>query len=33
MAATPGGTSTAGDVELLIEDGLPAVFDRYSNSF
>jgi hypothetical protein len=34
MAATPGeDLNWLEDVELLIEDGLPAVFDRYSNSF
>jgi hypothetical protein len=34
MAATPGeDINWLEDVELLIEDGLPAVFDRYSNSF
>ena len=34
MAATPGeDINWLEDVELLMEDGLPAVFDRYSNSF
>ena len=34
MAATPGqDINWLEDVELLVEDGLPAVFDRYSNSF
>ena len=28
LAATPGE-----DITLLVEDGVPAVFDRYSNSF
>jgi hypothetical protein len=33
-AATPGGDiNWLEDIELLIEDGVPAVFDRYSNSF
>ena len=33
-AATPGGDiNWLEDVELLEEDGIPAVFDRYSNSF
>ena len=33
-AATPGqDINWLEDVELLEEDGLPAVFDRYSNSF
>ena len=33
-AATPGADlNWLEDVELLEEDGLPAVFDRYSNSF
>jgi len=33
-AATPGGDiNWLEDIELLEEDGLPAVFDRYSNSF
>ena len=33
-AATPGqDINWLEDVELLVEDGLPAVFDRYSNSF
>lgn len=34
MAATPGkDINWLEDVELLEEDGIPAVFDRYSNSF
>ena len=34
MAATPGeDINWLEDVELLIEEGTPAVFDRYSNSF
>jgi hypothetical protein len=34
LAATPGGDiNWLEDVELLTEDGVPAVFDRYSNSF
>jgi hypothetical protein len=34
MAATPGeDINWLEDVELLEEDGKPAVFDRYSNSF
>ena len=34
MAATPGeDLSWLEDVELLEEEGTPAVFDRYSNSF
>jgi hypothetical protein len=34
MAATPGpDLNWLEDVELLEEDGVPAVFDRYSNSF
>ena len=34
MAATPGeDINWLEDVELLVEDGVPAVFDRYSNSF
>jgi len=34
LAATPGGDiNWLEDVELLSEDGTPAVFDRYSNSF
>ena len=34
LAATPGeDINWLEDVELLMEDGLPAVFDRYSNSF
>jgi hypothetical protein len=33
-AATPGrDINWLEDVELLVEDGVPAVFDRYSNSF
>ena len=34
LAATPGeDLNWLEDVELLDEDGVPAVFDRYSNSF
>ena len=34
MAATPGGDlNWLEDILLLEEDGTPAVFDRYSNSF
>lgn len=34
LAATPGkDINWLEDVELLHEDGVPAVFDRYSNSF
>ncbi len=34
MAATPGeDLNWLEDIHLLIEDGVPAVFDRYSNSF
>jgi len=34
IAATPGADlNWLEDVELLSEDGVPAVFDRYSNSF
>jgi hypothetical protein len=34
VAATPGeDINWLEDVELLAEDGVPAVFDRYSNSF
>jgi hypothetical protein len=34
MAATPGrDINWLEDVDLLSEDGVPAVFDRYSNSF
>jgi hypothetical protein len=34
IAATPGeDVNWLEDVELLAEDGVPAVFDRYSNSF
>jgi hypothetical protein len=33
-AATPGDDlNWLEDIELLVEDGVPAVFDRYSNSF
>lgn len=33
-AVTPGqDINWLEDVELLVEDGVPAVFDRYSNSF
>ena len=33
-SATPGGDlNWIEDIELLEEDGVPAVFDRYSNSF
>jgi hypothetical protein len=33
-AATPGDDiNWLEDVELLVEEGVPAVFDRYSNSF
>jgi|SRR5262245_5153096 len=33
-ASTPGkDLNWLEDVELLVEDGVPAVFDRYSNSF
>ena len=33
-AATPGqDLNWLEDIELLMEDGMPAVFDRYSNSF
>jgi hypothetical protein len=33
-ASTPGGDiNWLEDIELLLEDGTPAVFDRYSNSF
>ena len=33
-AATPGeDINWLEDIELLVEDGVPAVFDRYSNSF
>ncbi|MGH2856379.1 MAG: hypothetical protein ACRDMJ_02715, partial [Solirubrobacteraceae bacterium] len=33
-AATPGGDiNWLEDITLLVEDGVPAVFDRYSNSF
>ncbi|MEA2378700.1 MAG: hypothetical protein QOD13_2607 [Thermoleophilaceae bacterium] len=33
-AATPGqDINWLEDIELLIEEGMPAVFDRYSNSF
>jgi hypothetical protein len=34
LAATPGDDiNWLEDVQLLTEDGMPAVFDRYSNSF
>ena len=34
LAATPGDDiNWLEDVELLVEEGVPAVFDRYSNSF
>jgi hypothetical protein len=34
LAATPGADiNWLEDVELLEEEGVPAVFDRYSNSF
>ena len=34
VAATPGADlNWLEDVELLVEGGVPAVFDRYSNSF
>jgi hypothetical protein len=34
MAATPGADiNWLEDIHLLVEDGVPAVFDRYSNSF
>jgi hypothetical protein len=34
LAATPGeDINWLEDIELLSEEGLPAVFDRYSNSF
>jgi hypothetical protein len=34
VAATPGeDINWLEDIELLEEDGMPAVFDRYSNSF
>lgn len=34
LAATPGeDLNWLEDIELLEEDGIPAVFDRYSNSF
>ena len=34
IAATPGADlNWLEDVELLEEEGMPAVFDRYSNSF
>ena len=34
VAATPGeDINWLEDIELLVEDGVPAVFDRYSNSF
>ena len=34
LASTPGADiNWLEDIELLVEDGQPAVFDRYSNSF
>jgi hypothetical protein len=34
LSATPGGDiNWLEDIKLLQEDGMPAVFDRYSNSF
>jgi len=34
LAATPGADiNWLEDITLLVEDGVPAVFDRYSNSF
>jgi hypothetical protein len=34
LAATPGeDINWLEDVQLLTEEGVPAVFDRYSNSF
>jgi len=34
VAATPGeDINWLEDIQLLMEDGMPAVFDRYSNSF
>ncbi len=34
LAATPGeDINWLEDIELLVEEGTPAVFDRYSNSF
>jgi len=34
LAATPGeDINWLEDIALLVEDGVPAVFDRYSNSF
>jgi hypothetical protein len=34
LAATPGADiNWLEDIRLLVEDGVPAVFDRYSNSF
>jgi hypothetical protein len=34
LGATPGeDINWLEDIELLVEDGVPAVFDRYSNSF
>jgi hypothetical protein len=34
LAATPGDDiNWLEDIEMLAEDGVPAVFDRYSNSF
>jgi hypothetical protein len=34
LASTPGeDINWLEDIQLLVEDGVPAVFDRYSNSF
>jgi hypothetical protein len=34
LALTPGeDINWLEDIHLLVEDGVPAVFDRYSNSF
>ena len=34
LAATPGeDINWLEDIELLVEDGVPAVFDRYTNAF
>ena len=34
LAGTPGGDiNWLEDVEMLTEDGIPAVFDRYTNAF
>ena len=34
MAATPGeDINWLEDIQLLVEDGVPAVFDRYTNAF